>query len=231
MPPTLQPKSQVPTASLSRDRDHIEISEGYLSREEALDFANQVKHLATICNVAIFQPSHIFSLWDSIKAPEAFTVEVNAATLADLQRLSKIGDNIEKSVIELINFYEDKPILNIILLPDAISSRESYIHYTAQFAHTLTTNQSHHPHIKVLYDKNTSRLGIFCRKNKFTSNAFNRQLALSLHKHRNVFIPQEQIPKTYRTNFAMLKQHLKSDFPDLKIVRTPDGIVLDNSAN
>jgi hypothetical protein len=231
MPPTLQPKNAAPTATLSHTRDYINITGGRVSSTEARDLANKLTQLANICNVAIFQPSHIFSLWDSTKAPEAFTVEVDNQTLTDLQRVAKIGDALEKSIIELVNFYEDKPILNIILLPDALASRESYTNYTAQFAHSISNAQSHHPFIKVLYDKATSRLGIFCRQNKFTSNSFARQLSLSLHKHRNVFISDKDVPKTYQTNFAMLRQHLKADFPNLQISRSQGGINLTSSQN
>lgn len=183
-----------------------------LTREQARHFESVLVKLN--CNIAKFIPSgKLQSYWDSVKDSQCVTVTVDRKAIASLQQLANIGDNLEQSVIELINFYESKKNLNLILQSDVIEERPSYADFTSQFAHTLSRAQNDYPYIRVLFDPTTSQLGIFCRKTK-DATTFHSHLISQLRKHHSLKIEQEDLPQTYKTNFPMLKQAMKKHLTD-----------------
>lgn len=223
-------KSSLPV--LDTDTHQILIPACALTCGQALHFKDILSKLIQNCNVAKFSPTfQVETLWDSLTHPNCQTIDVDSKILTDLQRLAKIGDNLESSVLELIQYYESEKDLNIILYPDVLEKRTSYTNFTAQFAHALSRSQTFYPHIKVLFDPTTSRLGIFCRKSKSSSQGFVGSLVKQLLKHRAITMDNEELPKTYKTNFSMLKQHLVKNLPDsdrvFAITQLPDSILIE----
>lgn len=180
-----------------------------LSITQAEDFNEVLSKILVSCKFAKFSPSlSLSTYWDSLNDSDCQTIEVDAKTLSDLQRLSGIGDNIETSVVKLIEFYESSLDLNLILLPEVIEKRPSYAEFTAQFGHTLSRSQVHYSHIKVLFNPSTSKLGIFCRRQKETTG-FVPNLIRQLKERKALMIEKVDLPKTYHTNFSMLWTHLR----------------------
>ena len=179
------------------------------------------------CNVAKFVYSPKEN-WDVLIKQPAQLIEVDLKILQDLQRLAKINNSLENSVLELMAFYSEYDSLNIIMQPDTLEGRTSYATYTLQFANTLKTTQSTYTHVKVLFNKTTSQLGIFCRKQKIkSSGSFASVLSEVLVKNQKVFIHNDDLPQTYHTNLGMLTYQLKQKLGDditVTAVRHSDGI-------
>jgi hypothetical protein len=160
--------------------------------------------------------------WDTCKDSKVYTINVDQSIFTDLQRLSKIGDNFEKTVLELIAFYAEHSALNIILEADVMESRTSYYKYTAQFAHSLKQAQQTYHIVNIKTDPSTYRLGIFCRKDStgIPKKSFLDNLVSALRKSDSqyMYIEWNDLPATYKGNLAMLKQHLRNFFPECNII-------------
>lgn len=153
------------------------------------------------------------NLFDSINQPNVYTVELDNKTLNDFQKLRKAeGEDIRKTIVALMMYYENYDSLNIILLSDVLEKRQSYIKFTAQLANYLVHAQKKFPQVKVQFDTTTSHLGIFCRigSNDSTLNSsFLGAIIASLIMYKSAEVLTGEIPMSYLGNRAALKHLLK----------------------
>lgn len=182
------------------------------SIEELENLKEQIDSIITIksCNVATVNTKT--GLFDTSTDPNVYAIEIDDKTLNDFQRMrNSEGEDIRKSILALMEFYNSNNALNIILLHDVLQERQSYIKYTAQLANYLTHNQKKYQQVKVQFDQLTTRLGIFCRTGdlKTTLNAtFLGSVTAALHAYGSAHVPLSDIPMSYLGNRAALKHLL-----------------------
>lgn len=162
------------------------------------------------CNVATVNTKT--GLFDTSHDPNVFTIEIDNKILGDFQRMrSSEGEDIRKSILALMDFYNSNDALNIILLHDVLEERQSYIKYTAQLANYLTHNQQKYQQVKVQFDQLTTRLGIFCRTGDRTTTlnaTFLGSVTAALLAYGSAHVPLADIPMSYLGNRAALKHLL-----------------------
>jgi hypothetical protein len=166
---------------------------------------------AESCNVAK-RVSPRTALFDSCDDETVTTVEITATLLNDFQTLRNApGEDIRKTLIALMDEYQQNESLNLILCPDVLETRQSYIKYTAQLANYLATNQTHYRQVKVQFDPTTTRLGVFCRKGTETSTlntSFLGSVTAMLRVYGSAEVAMQDIPMSYLGNRAALKHLL-----------------------
>lgn len=162
------------------------------------------------CNVATVNTKT--GLFDTSNDPNVYAIELDNKILEDFQRMrNSEGEDIRKSILALMQYYDSNDALNIILLHDVLQDRQSYIKYTAQLANYLTHNQQKYQQVKVQFDQLTTRLGIFCRTgdHKTTLNAtFLGSVTAALLAYGSAHVPLSDIPMSYLGNRAALKHLL-----------------------
>lgn len=162
------------------------------------------------------------TLWDSCLDPNTQTIELDIKTLHDFQRLvdgqSSDSQGLDRWIVQLLNFYQDADNLNLILLPNVIENRDSYKRYPYQLAQKLRWGQKVYKHIKVQFDAGSNKVGIFCRKNSFESRSWIANLIATLQKVQEIQIDFEDLPATYRYNFAMLGKQIRDRLPQYDVV-------------
>lgn len=179
-----------------------------LNAMQAVEFANQLIKLSESCNVATFVAEE--SLFDSCNDPKVFTLEVSDQLLTDFQKMRHSPkEDIRKTIIALIDFYSNNDSLNVILTREALEARQSYTKFTAQLANFLTHNQRSYRQVRVVFDSNSGRLGIFCRKGMDKlpySTSFVGSLANALKSKGAIFVDYKYIPHSYSFNRSLFKQ-------------------------
>lgn len=187
-------------------------------------FAKVINDYADGCNVATVKVTN--TLFTSCDEPDVQTIEIDEPTLRDFQTLQgEQGEDIRKSIIALIAFYADLTPLNLILKDDVLQTRQSYTKFTAQLAQYLRTNQEHYRAVQVEYDQTQERLGVFCRHTPtMPRQKFLGSVIEALDKHEVFHIPDEQIPRSYKTNRALLKSLLKKEGKLARVEWSDSGV-------
>lgn len=180
--------------------------------DEVSAFCEALTSFAESCNVAK-RVNPRTALFDTSSDPNVFHVDIDEKTLTDFQTMRKApGEDVRKTLLALIEYYNNNDALNIILLPDVLESRPSYAKFTAQLGHYLTHNQREYLQVKVQFDNLESRLGIFCRKGTEASSlnsTFLGSVVASLRAYGSAEVDLPDVPMSYVTNKAAFKQALR----------------------
>jgi hypothetical protein len=192
---------------------YFHIAEDDLTLTQATRLRDDLNEWIERCNVATAkQVVPKDALFNTNQDPEVYTLEVSNQILTDFQRLrNSPGEDMRKTILGLMDFYASHDQLNIMLLSDALESRQSYIKFTAQLANYLTHNQGNYTQCRVQFDHLTSRLGIFCRKGTEKSSLnsnFLGSVTAALKAYGSAQVDKADIPISYLGNRASLKHLL-----------------------
>lgn len=181
------------------------------------------------CNVATPILSPRSALFDTCNDDLTYTVNIDNQTLIDFQAMiGRPNEDIRKSIIALMKYYDNHEQLNILLLHDVLETRQSYVKFTAQLANYLTHQQTSYHQVKVQFDQTSSRLGIFCRKGteaSSLSSSFIGSITASLKLHNSAEVMMPDIPISYIQNKAQVKHILTYKLGKIpKIIWTKDSI-------
>jgi hypothetical protein len=210
--------------------DHILLPNRLILKAELGGVIAALQKIKDDCNVANIHPvDPKQSLFDSCEDDTVSTVEINNLVLQDFQRLrGTANEDIKKTLVALIQYYDNHDSLNLILLGDALQTRQSYIRYTAQLAHYIRTNQRSYKQVKVQFDPTQTRLGIFCRKEVEPSELatdFISSIVVSMRMYGSAQVLIRDIPVSYLSNKAMVKHILTHKLGYIpKIEWTADSI-------
>lgn len=188
-----------------------------LKLSQVADYIEELYTCYQNCNVAkLVSPKlNLFDAEDNV-----YTVEVNDKLLTDFQKLRQSpNEDIRKTILALMEYYNDHEALNIILMEDVLETRQSYIKFLSQLASHLKHGQTYYTQIKAKFDNTTTRLGIFCRRNPNSTlnSSFLGSIVASLHMHESAEVLLGDIPMSYLGNRAMLKSLLAQRLPGKRI--------------
>lgn len=190
------------------------------------------------CNVAT-TPIVLTSTFDTYyRDPKATTLDLDAKCLEDFEKLLRENQPYKvfkfmDLILGLMEYYDDKKRLNLIILPDALENNESakqFILWSGQKASQLRLRQSAFKSVKVHYEAETKKLGILCdsESNKFAGNTYMGQVTSNLKVIAQSLIRSgddkwmtlnvRDMPPAYQQNRSLLKHALTPKFPDFEVI-------------